>query len=140
MIVPKQNPDAAQPANDVTYLDDICRITRGGDDSLFIFRREASAKPMLSMEERAALYAEGGESTVTGDGVAAKGAPPEVSETLVRRVGRRRRTALACSAAPIALTPGRFVSPLRQLRALLREQRTDRVEPIASSTVVTPTK
>jgi hypothetical protein len=79
VIVPKQNPDAAQPANDVTYLDDTCRITRGGDDSLFIFRREASMRPMLSLDERAALYAEGGESTVTGDGVAGKdAAPPEV--------------------------------------------------------------
>ncbi|MGB1603425.1 MAG: PAP/fibrillin family protein [Promethearchaeia archaeon] len=37
-----------QPANDITYLDDTLRITRGGDDSLFIFRREEGPRAMLS--------------------------------------------------------------------------------------------
>ena len=50
VIVPQQKAGVAQPANDVTYLDGVCRVTRGGDDSLFIFRREPSDEPMLSLE------------------------------------------------------------------------------------------
>ena len=101
VVVTRQNPDAAQPANDVTYLDATCRITRGGDDALFIFVRERGNRPMLSLEEREALFAEGGAAITTGSGDAdlQKGAPPE-------------------------------------LKALLREERRDRVEPIASSRVL----
>ena len=89
VIVPKQDPAAAQPANDVTYLDDVMRITRGGDDSLFIFLRCddscREARPMLTMQEREALYAEGGEAAVTGNGVAGEGASPELRRLLKER-------------------------------------------------------
>ena len=83
-IIPKQDPSVAQPANDVTYLDATCRVTRGGDNSLFVFRREPAARPMLSLEERAALYAAtaGGRTTATGNGVAQEGAPPELRALL----------------------------------------------------------
>jgi len=64
VIITTQDPAAAQPANDITYLDETLRITRGGDDSLFIFRREASPRAMLSAAERQALFAEGGSEAV----------------------------------------------------------------------------
>ena len=35
------------------------RVTRGGEDSLFVFVREASPRPMLTLEQREALYREG---------------------------------------------------------------------------------
>ena len=45
VLVPKQQPGTAQPANDITYLDAATRIVRGGDGALFVFRREESARP-----------------------------------------------------------------------------------------------
>ena len=42
------------------YLDDTVRITRGGDDSLFIFCREPGERPMLTASERKVLYHPGG--------------------------------------------------------------------------------
>jgi hypothetical protein len=84
IIVAKQSADAAPPANDITYLDDSVRITRGGDDSLFIFCREPGERPMLSASERLELYAEGGkEATLFGkteDGT--ESAPPELRKLI----------------------------------------------------------
>jgi len=54
-LIPKVDAKAAQPANDITYLDTSTRVVRGGDGALFIFRREDSGIPMLSREERAIL-------------------------------------------------------------------------------------
>ena len=84
VIVTKQAPAAAQPANDVTYLDETLRITRGGDDSLFIFRREASPRALLTAAEREALYAEGGnEATLFGsNGVSSASAAPELRKLI----------------------------------------------------------
>ena len=39
-LIPKISPNSAQPANDITYLDESVRIIRGGDGALFIFKRE----------------------------------------------------------------------------------------------------
>ena len=82
VIVPSVKADAAQPANDVTYLDDAVRITRGGDDSLFIFRREAGERPMLTPEERQDLFAQGGGTYETGTGRAGNDASPELRALL----------------------------------------------------------
>lgn len=82
IVVPKQDPDAAQPANDITYLDQSLRITRGGDGGLFIFRREESTRPLLSLAERRSLYQEGGSDALTGKGVATDDAPPELRQLL----------------------------------------------------------
>ncbi len=82
IIVPRNDPSAAQPANDVTYLDGDLRVTRGGDDGLFIFRREESGTPLLTANQREELYAEGGADVVTGKGVATDGAPPELRRLL----------------------------------------------------------
>ena len=87
IIQPRQDPAAAQPANDVTYLDDDVRVTRGGDDSLFIFARDDSGggRPLLTRAEREKLYAESPAADVrTGDGVAADSAPPELKRLLRR--------------------------------------------------------
>lgn len=54
-LVPKLDPNAAQPANDVTYLDEITRVIRGGDGAIFIFQREDSGIPMLTIAEREVL-------------------------------------------------------------------------------------
>jgi len=85
VLVTKQDPTAPQPANDVTYLDATMRVTRGGDDSLFIFRREASERPMLTPAEREILYAQGGSGVTTGRGEAEEGAPPELKRLLRER-------------------------------------------------------
>lgn len=69
VVVPTNDPKAAQPCNDITYLDETMRVTRGGDDSIFVFRREPSERPLLSLAEREALYAEGGAAVVTGKGI-----------------------------------------------------------------------
>ena len=67
-----------QPANDITYLDDTLRITRGGDDSLFIFRREVGPRAMLSPDERAVLYGErGAEAVLFGGTDGGRGAADE---------------------------------------------------------------
>lgn len=70
----------AQPANDVTYLDDYTRIVRGGDGSLFVFRRETSSeKPaMLSRLEREELFGQRGEDVEVGLGVGGKSQSPEL--------------------------------------------------------------
>ena len=50
VLVPTLDTSAAQPANDVTYLDATgnMRVTRGGDDALFIFiRQESAISPQL---------------------------------------------------------------------------------------------
>lgn len=88
IVVPKQAADAAQPANDVLYLDAAVRVTRGGDDGIFIFRREdEGGRPLLSEVERDALYAEGGDDVTTGKGVAGDdpNAPPELRKLLKGR-------------------------------------------------------
>ena len=82
VIVPKQDPSAPQPANDITYLDARMRVTRGGDGSLFIFRREESERPLLTAAERERLYGAGGDDVVTGKGVAQDSAPPELRRLL----------------------------------------------------------
>ena len=56
-----------------------------GDDSLFIFAREPSERPMLSLAQRAELYAEsGGMDVATGTGDAADDAPSEIKKLLSR--------------------------------------------------------
>ena len=85
VVVPKQLADAAQPANDVLYLDAQMRVTRGGDDGIFIFAREpAGGRPLLSAAEREELYAEGGANVLTGKGIAGDdpNAPPELRKLL----------------------------------------------------------
>lgn len=84
IVKPTNDPDAAQPANDITYLDGTMRVTRGGDDGIFVFRREAGARPLLSADERAALFSEGSSDVVTGKGTAgeAANAPPELRKLL----------------------------------------------------------
>ena len=78
VLVPSQDASAAQPANDVTYLDRATRLTRGGDGALFVFRREESATPLLSPAERDALYREAGAGVKTGTGRAEDAAPEEL--------------------------------------------------------------
>ena len=87
IVVPTNDPGAAQPANDVTYLDATIRVTRGGDDSIFIFRREESPRPLLTMEARSALFAEGGRDVVTGKATIGEeeNSSPELRK-LLRRV------------------------------------------------------
>ena len=85
VLVPKQEPEAAQPANDVTYLDATTRVVRGGDGALFIFRREESDRPLLTFAEREALYAEGGVGVKTGTGKAEDSAPPDLKRLLQDR-------------------------------------------------------
>eukprot|EP00964_Phaeocystis_antarctica_P112830 scaffold76934_cov60-Phaeocystis_antarctica.AAC.2 len=58
ILVPNQQPGTAQPANDITYLDAAVRIVRGGDGALFIFRREESDRPLLTLAERKLLYSD----------------------------------------------------------------------------------
>ena len=88
IVVPKQAVDAAQPANDVLFLDSMVRVTRGGDDGIFIFRREdGGGRRLLSAQERVALFAEGGNDVLTGKGVAGDdpNAPPELRKLLKGR-------------------------------------------------------
>eukprot|EP00931_Biecheleriopsis_adriatica_P057000 TRINITY_DN33805_c0_g2_i1.p1 TRINITY_DN33805_c0_g2~~TRINITY_DN33805_c0_g2_i1.p1 ORF type:complete len:366 (+),score=55.20 TRINITY_DN33805_c0_g2_i1:25-1122(+) len=61
---PQREVGAAQPAIDITYLDDSLRITRGGDSSLFVLVREDSTGPNTS--ERQRLTQETGEPVVQG--------------------------------------------------------------------------
>lgn len=86
IVVPKNDPAAAQPANDVTYISPGggLRVTRGGDDGIFVFRREEGSRPLLSLAERAELFAEGGSDVVTGKGAAGEeaNAPPELKKLL----------------------------------------------------------
>ena len=78
VIVPNQKPGAAQPANDITYLDPSVRVTRGGDGALFIFRREESPRPLLTFDEREVLFADGAqEATLIGAVDGARGAQTE---------------------------------------------------------------
>lgn len=88
IVQPKLASDAAQPANDVLYLDATMRVTRGGDDGIFIFSREdGGGQPLLSLAEREALFAEGGGEVMTGKGVAGDdpNAPPELRKLLSGR-------------------------------------------------------
>lgn len=89
VVVPTNDPAAAQPANDITYLDEQMRVTRGGDDSIFIFTREVTERPMLSAAQREALFAEGGSDVTTGRGVADGSAPPEYRKLLEGRGAER---------------------------------------------------
>lgn len=83
VLSPAQKVGAAQPANDITYLDGTMRVTRGGEDSLFIFRREASPRPMLTVAEREQLYRESGAQAVeTGNNSQGEGGPPELRKLL----------------------------------------------------------
>ena len=88
IVVPKQLEDAAQPANDVLYLDSTMRVTRGGDDGIFIFRREdGGGRPLLTSAERDALFSEGGDVAMTGKGIAGDdpNASPELRKLLKGR-------------------------------------------------------
>jgi len=69
VVSPTPDPTRPQPAVDVTYLDEDLRITRGGDASLFVLRREESPTPLLGPVARAALYAEDGAPVVAGAGL-----------------------------------------------------------------------
>ena len=55
VVSPRPDPTLAQPAVDVTFIDDDLRVTRGGDGALFVLRREPSP-PMLGASERRAIY------------------------------------------------------------------------------------
>lgn len=80
-LIPTTNPNTAQPANDITYLDAMTRIVRGGDGALFIFLREESGTPMLTVEERTILSQREKSSgdAVVGNGVDKfKNAAPEL--------------------------------------------------------------
>ena len=83
VLKPNLQAGVEQPANDVTYLDASIRITRGGDGALFIFRREESDRPLLSVQEREVLYNDDGAIDVTtGSGRAEDSAPPELKRLL----------------------------------------------------------
>ena len=86
ILVPNQQPGTAQPANDITYLDAAVRIVRGGDGALFIFRREESDRPLLTLAERKLLYSDAaGVDVTTGTGKAEDSAPPELRRLLQDR-------------------------------------------------------
>jgi hypothetical protein len=99
IVVPKQLEGAAQPANDVLYLDSMMRVTRGGDDGIFIFRRvvegeeglaaEAGARPrpLLSGAQREEMFRLGGDVAMTGKGIAGDdpNASPELRKLLKGR-------------------------------------------------------
>ena len=64
-VIPQVDPVKvkAPPANDITYLDNMVRIVRGGEGSLFIFQKEEQAvgntnNYMLTTDERQALFDE----------------------------------------------------------------------------------
>jgi hypothetical protein len=83
VLVPNQAAGTAQPANDVTYLDASVRVVRGGDGALFIFRREESDRPMLSLAERETLFGDSaGVQVTTGTGEPEDSAPPELKRLL----------------------------------------------------------
>eukprot|EP00288_Rhodomonas_lens_P016305 CAMPEP_0177702128 /NCGR_PEP_ID=MMETSP0484_2-20121128/6976_1 /TAXON_ID=354590 /ORGANISM="Rhodomonas lens, Strain RHODO" /LENGTH=291 /DNA_ID=CAMNT_0019213401 /DNA_START=101 /DNA_END=976 /DNA_ORIENTATION=- len=87
VIVTKQDPKAAQPANDITFLDSNTRVTRGGDDSIFIFRREDSDRAMLTQSERDELFREGGDkvSLFGNQSDTEANAPPELKKLIAPR-------------------------------------------------------
>ena len=86
ILVPNQQPGTAQHANDITYLDAAVRIVRGGDGALFIFRREESDRPLLTLAERKLLYSDAaGVDVTTGTGRAEDSAPPELKRLLQDR-------------------------------------------------------
>ena len=70
-LIPKVDPRAAQPANDITYLDRTVRVVRGGDGALFVFEREEEGVPMLTVGEREVLSRREGSAgeAVVGIGV-----------------------------------------------------------------------
>lgn len=80
-FTPKVNREAAQPANDITYLDKTMRIVRGGEGSLFIFERDQSADtaPMLTVAERNVLFGASGADVAVGSvGTAKMSTSPEL--------------------------------------------------------------
>ena len=88
--------EARLPANDITYLDPMIRIVRGGDGSLFIFRKEEDGSTnMLSAEERERLLqktttAKQGDNVVdVGIGVAEKSKSPELQFLFQERRARK---------------------------------------------------
>ena len=84
--MPSLQPGAAQPANDITYLDEAMRVVRGGDGALFIFRREESDRPLLGAAEREALYGDAkAVDVLTGSGQPEDSAPPELKRLLKDR-------------------------------------------------------
>ena len=82
VLTPNLKEGVEQPANDQTYLSANVRVVRGGDGALFIFRREESDRPLLSMAEREALYRDKGVDVTTGSGRAEDSAPPELKRLL----------------------------------------------------------
>ena len=72
VLSPTPKPDAAQPANDITYLDATARVVRGGDGALFVFRRDVDngARPLLTAAQRAELFGDASSIGVTTAGTA----------------------------------------------------------------------
>ena len=64
------------------------KVTRGGDDGIFVFLREETPRPLLTVAERESLYLQGGQNVVTGKGSAGEAAdappasPPELRKLL----------------------------------------------------------
>ena len=86
VLVPNLKEGTAQPANDITYLDSTMRIVRGGDGALFVFAREESDRPLLSVAQREALYNDArGVDVTTGTGKPEDSAPAELKLLLQDR-------------------------------------------------------
>ncbi|CAB9505944.1 PAP fibrillin [Seminavis robusta] len=80
-LIPNADKSRAQPANDVTYLDDKMRIIRGGDGSLFVFVLENDANvapPTRSSTQTEAIAQKDGQTVDVGIGVAEKSQSPEL--------------------------------------------------------------
>jgi hypothetical protein len=79
-LTPKADSTKAQPANDITYLDQVTRIVRGGEGSLFVFVRENSEQPMLTRPERHVLLGQqrGQQDVNVGMGAVERSDSPEL--------------------------------------------------------------
>jgi len=74
VATPTPDPNAPQPAVDITYLDEDLRVTRGGDASIFVLVKVKGAGlssdvQALSASERASLLKESGEAVQQGDDI-----------------------------------------------------------------------
>lgn len=92
-LIPKPLKEGqAQPANDVTYLDETVRIVRGGDGALFVFERDANVN-LLTLEEREVLLREAqgkSEKVDVGIGSAEKSSSPELQFLFQERNGGKQ--------------------------------------------------